>query len=131
MDRRRTLLRYSALIVGLALVAGCLLVAYRAFWLTSTASWPRELFSRERWLSAPPEHRYVFWNDLERRRVLVGLPRDEVERLLGTPDSSGPSFLEYIVKYRDRGEYSFSMIYFMQVDLDATGHVSRAFVGAD
>jgi hypothetical protein len=45
--------------------------------------------------------------------------------------SSGTSFLEYIVKYRDGGEYSLNMIYFMQVDLDATGHVSRAFVGAD
>lgn len=123
--------RYAALVVGLALVAGCLVVAYRAFWLTSSASWPREPFSRERWLSAAQNDRHVFWKDLERRRVLVGLPREEVERLLGPPDSSGTSYVEYIVKYRDTGEYSLNMIYFMQVELGATGHVSRAFIGAD
>jgi hypothetical protein len=127
----RRLLKYAALALGVALVLGVGLFAYRAFWLTSTASWPAKTFAPDAWRAAAPGQRHVFWKDLDGRRVLVGLTRAEVERLLGAPEYDRGSYVLYVVKEPDPRELSFNFWYALQVEFDATGKVTRALARYD
>lgn len=127
----RRLLKYAAIALGLALVVGASVFAYRAFWLPSSASWPAKTFAADAWRTTPPGQRHVFWKDLDRRRMLPGLTRTEVERLLGAPEYDRGSFVLYVVKEPDPRELSFHFWYALQADLDATGKVTRVFVRQD
>jgi hypothetical protein len=66
----------------------------------------------------------VFWKDLERRRMLLGLTRVEVGALLGTPEYDRGSYVLYIVKEPDPRELSFNFWYALQLDFDASGRVA-------
>ncbi len=73
----------------------------------------------------------MFWKDLDGRRVLVGLTRAEVERLLGAPEYDRGSYVLYVVKEPDPRELSFNFWYALQVEFDATGKVTRALARHD
>ncbi len=106
-------------------------IAYRALWLTSTASGPHQTFSPDAWRAAPPPARYAFWKDLQSRHLLLGRTRSEVEALLGKPTFAAEEYVTYVVKDADPGEFSFNFVCLLQLNLDAAGRVSKAWVRAD
>jgi hypothetical protein len=94
--------------------------------------WPDLTFASDRWKAAPHTERYVFWNDIDRRRLLIGKSRDETVQILGTPgwESATRDRLTYMVKDA-RGEYNLTFIYFLDVRFDRGGRVASVSIGTD
>lgn len=100
---------------------------------TSPESWPKETFSPEAWKVTPVERRYVYFNNLVSSKRLDGLSKKEVVAFLGEPNYKSPDgkYITYLLKYAEKGEYSFNAVYFLQIDFDTHGTVLRYFVRAD
>jgi len=78
------------------------------------------------------DERYVLWNDIERRRLLIGKTRDELVQVLGTPDSDSPdrSRLTYVIKGA-HGEYNTDFVYFLDIRFNKEGRVATVSIAAD
>ena len=100
---------------------------------TSQESWPYETFSSEAWKTTPVERRYVYFNNLVRSKKLDGLSKKEVVAFLGEPDYKSPDgkYITYLLKYAEKGEYSFNAVYLLQIDFDTHWTVSQYFLRAD
>jgi len=100
--------------------------------VTATRRWPELVFTSEKWKAVAQDERYVFWNNIDRRRLLAGKTRDEIMRMLGTPDSvtSDRGRVTYVVKVA-QGEYNMNSIYFLDIRFDDAGRVATVSLGAD
>lgn len=118
----------------MALVAAVLggLVGFGVARVTDARRWPNLLFTSEKWKAVAQVERYVFWNDIDRRRLLIGKARDEVVQILGTPDStaSDRGRVTYVVKGA-QGEYNMTFIYFLDIRFDDGGRVATVSIGTD
>lgn len=95
-------------------------------------AWPDLVFTTDRWRGVPQDDRYVFWHDIERRRLLIGKTREEVVQLQGTPDSTAPDGgrITYVVK-EARREFNMNFIYFLDVRSSGAHRVVMVRIGAD
>jgi len=102
-------------------------VVYSPFW------WPNDKFTSSAWKTSPAEERYRFYQDLDRSDRLFGLSEKEVRSLLGEPDSiwPNPRRINYIIKHRSSGEWTFNSVYFLQLEFDSTGRVASISIEAD
>jgi hypothetical protein len=117
-----------------ALVAAVLggLVGFGVARVTDARRWPDLVFTSEKWKAVAQDERYVFWNDIDRRRLLVGKTRDEVVHMLGTPDSDAADRgrVTYVVKGA-QGEYNMNFIYFLDIRFNDAGRVTTVSIGTD
>lgn len=117
-----------------ALVAAVLggLVGFGIARVTVAQRWPDLVFTSEKWKAVAQDERYVFWNDIDRRRLLIGKTRDEVVQLVGKPDSdaSDRGRLTYVVKGA-QGEYNLNFIYFLDIRFNEAGRVAAVSIGTD
>ena len=99
----------------------------------SPNSWPRESFTLKTWGESPKEKRYVYYNDLANSKKLDGLTKKDVLSLLGQPDYTSPDskYINYTLKYAEKGAHSLNAIYFLEIIFDAQGRVSKYYVRAD
>lgn len=87
-------------------------------------------FSREAWAAADAEMRGHMLDNLLAKHPLKGKTAEEVEDLLGRPDSSGKFGMRYEVGYRGfnpRAPLVFSYVLF--IDLDELGRVEQVYTG--
>ena len=115
-----------------ALVAAVLggLVGFGVARVTAARRWPDLVFTAEKWKAVAQDERYVFWNDIDRRRLLIGKTRDEVVQMLGPPDSDGSTRVTYVVKGA-QGEYNMNFIYFLDIRFGDAGRVASVSIGTD
>lgn len=130
MALRQLLWRYLLVALVAAVLGG--LVGFGVARVTAARRWPDLVFTSEKWKTVAQDERYVFWNDIDRRRLLVGKTRDEVVQLLGKPDSDAPDSgrLTYVVKGA-QGEYNLNFIYFLDIRLNEAGRVTSVTIGTD
>lgn len=130
MALRQLLWRYLLMALVAAVLGG--LVGFGIARVTAARRWPDLVFTSEKWKAVAQDERYVFWNDIDRRRLLIGKTRDEVVQLLGKPDSEAPDRgrLTYVVKGA-QGEYNLNFIYFLDISLDEAGRVTSVTIGTD
>ena len=121
----------SLVVAFVAAVLGGL-VGFAVARMTTVRRWPDLVFTTEKWKTVAQDERYVFWNDIDRRRLLIGRSRDEVVQLLGQPDSDAPDHgrLTYVVKGA-QGEYNLNFIYFLEIRLNEAGRVATVSIGTD
>ena len=119
----------------IALLAGLLLVGVVGGWLyasytTSPRSWPVEQFSASAWKSSSPEERYIFYRDLARSGRLDGATRQEEVNLLGPPsfEASEGSYMTYMVKHAEPGEWSLDSIYLLDIRFDSNTFKVREYL---
>ena len=130
MAPRRLPWRYLVVALVAAVIGG--LVGFGIARVTTARRWPDLAFTTEKWKTVAQDERYVFWNDIDRRRLLIGKTRDEVIQLLGKPDSDSPDRgrLTYVVKGA-QGEYNLNFIYFLEIRFNEAGHVATVSIGRD
>jgi hypothetical protein len=128
-------MRLGRVVTGVALLGlGGLFAAGFVFSRSgSPYLWPSRTFDATAWRATPKEGRFVFYRDLERRRLLADRTLEELSELLGAPDFIAPDgrYATFVIKYADRGEYSFNAIYLLHVDFDPRGRVVSIGVRAD
>lgn len=130
MTFRRLPLRYLLISSVAATLGG--LVGFSAARMSDARRWPNLVFTSEKWKAVAQDERYVFWNDIARRRLLIGKTRDEVAQILGKPDSDAPDRqrVTYVVKGA-QGEYNLNFIYFLDVRFNEAGRVTSVTIGTD
>jgi hypothetical protein len=126
----RRLAWYVLLTTTVAVLGG--LVGFGVARLTEQQPWPNLVFTSEKWNTMAQDERYVFWNDIDRRRVLIGRSLEEVVKLLGRPDSEASDHrrVTYVIKGAE-GEYNMNFIYFMDIRFDGSGRVQTVTIGTD
>lgn len=130
MAPRRLPWRYLVVALVAAVIGG--LLGFGIARVTAAQRWPDLAFTAEKWKTVAQDERYVFWNDIDRRRLLIGKTRDEVMQLLGKPDSDAPDRgrLTYVVKGA-QGEYNLNFIYFLEIRFNEAGRVATVSIGTD
>ena len=130
MALRRLPWRYLLVAIIAAALGG--VVGFGVARITDSRQWPDVVFTSEKWKALAQDERYVLWNDLDRRRLLIGKTRDEVMQMLGKPDSPGAERdrFSYVIK-GPRGEYTLTHVYFLEVYFDQGGRSSRVAIGTD
>ena len=117
-----------------ALVAAVLggLLGFGVARVTEARRWPDLVFTSEKWKAVAQDERYVFWNDIDRRRLLIGKTRDEIVQILGTPDSdaSDRSRVTYVIKGA-QGEYNMNFIYLLDIRFNDAGRVATVSIATD
>lgn len=92
-----------------------------------------ERFEPERWRSSSKDARYVYTKDLQQRRILEELTREEAIALLGAPDyqAADGTYVTYTVRTRQANDFSMNAIYLLHVQFNKDGRVQDVFVRAD
>lgn len=126
----RAMWRYFFVAVLAAVLGG--LVGCGVARVTDSRRWPDVIFTSEKWKALAQDERYVLWNDVSRRGLLLDKTRDEIAQMLGQPDSpSGErDRFSYVIK-GPRGEYTLIHVYFLEVYFDQGGRSSRVAIGTD
>jgi hypothetical protein len=120
--------RYVLVPLFAALLGG--LTGYAVARVTEGRRWPGLAFASEKWKAAARYERYIFWNDIDRRQLLIGKTREDVVQLLGPPDSEEKGRrLGYVIK---GGEGEFMVfLYAVDIHFDGTGRVATARIVTD
>ncbi len=118
-------------VAALAAILGGLL-GFGVARIADSRRWPDVVFTSEKWKALAQDERYVLWNDIDRRRLLIGKTREDVVQMLGKPDSPGGERdrFSYVIK-GPRGEYTLIHVYFLEVYFDEGGRSSRVAIGTD
>jgi hypothetical protein len=120
--------RYFLIPVFAALVGG--FIGYGVARVTEGRRWPDVAFGSDKWKAVSKYDRYIYWNDIERRRLLTGKTRDDVVQLLGPPDSEDKgSRLVYLIR-GNAGEFMVS-VYVAEINFDNAGRVATTKIVTD
>lgn len=94
--------------------------------------WPRERFSGTVWRELPENERYRLARDLLESRTLIGLRREEVAELLGSPSFSAieGEYDTYVLKHTDSKDLTLDFVYLLRVEY-RDGVVARVAVRSD
>jgi len=107
-------------IVFIALIASFVLIALKVDFGSKTR------FDRASWQSTDIYMRYIYVDDLIKRKILIGKTSSEAELLLGPPSSRSTSYLTYVTA---KGS-GFNVIDFIGISL-TNEIVTKVTTGSD
>jgi hypothetical protein len=106
--------------IGIGFAGFLLFVTYPA-WSSLFASTPMT-FTTEAWRDAHKYLREVMAKDFMDRQPFIGLPRPEIDRMLGKPDYQGNNRIDYVVAIT-AADYML-----LTIEFDENGRAKKAYL---